>query len=321
MKVRIPATSANMGPGFDSFGLALQLYNEIEVERIEQGLVITVDGEGSEYVPLDEQNIVFQAIRYVFEKAGEEVPPLNIHIHNEVPITRGLGSSATAIVGGVLAANRLLNDRYSQQRLLTFASDLEGHPDNVSAAMLGGFVVSGQFAAGAAVLYKRFELPKEFTCVVAVPNFHLATSVSRNVLPEQVKFCDAVANIGAAGLLVAAVASGDMELLRDSMRDLIHEPYRMPLVPGMEKAVRLAREAGAFGVALSGAGPSVIAFCDENRMERIRAALFAGLAEAGTNCTTLVLKPDWNGASFVDEEKYRHSPAQTSGFEKSVRIS
>jgi homoserine kinase len=298
MRIRIPATTANIGPGFDSFGMALQLYNEVEITAIPEGLVITADGDGCQHVPLDEKNIVYQAMRYVFYKAGKMLPGLKIHIHNEVPITRGLGSSATAIVGGVLAANRLLGDRFDKQTLLEFATALEGHPDNVSAALLGGFVVSGQY--GQTVVYKRFDVPKQLQCVVAVPEFQLSTSASRNVLPATVEFRHAVFNVKSAGLIVAAFASQDLTLLQHAMRDYLHEPYRMKLIPGMDKAVQLARHAGALGVALSGAGPSILALCD-TQIDSVAESLQAGLQEAGTDCKIYVLQPDLEGARILSE--------------------
>jgi homoserine kinase len=298
MRIRIPATTANMGPGFDSFGMALQLYNEIEVEQIPEGLLITADGEGSHHVPLDDKNIVYQSIRYVFYKANQALPGLAIHIHNEVPITRGLGSSATAIVGGVLAANQLLDNRFEMKELLEFATALEGHPDNVCAALFGGFVVSAHH--GSQVAYKRFDIPSQLTCVVAIPEFQLSTAASRNVLPAMVEFRHAVANVSSAGLVVAAFASGDLSLLKAAMKDMLHEPYRMKLIPGMDQAVELARQAGALGVALSGAGPSIIAFCD-GRHDQVSDALAEGLRAAGTDCQVRVMLPDSFGAKVLPE--------------------
>ncbi|BCJ85947.1 homoserine kinase [Effusibacillus dendaii] len=301
VSVRIPATTANLGPGFDTFGMALSLYNTLEADWSGNGqLRIEVTGDGAHLVPVNETNTVYKAMQQVFMEAGENEllteRGLHIRIHNNVPVTRGMGSSATAIVGGLWAANEMLNYPLSEQKLVELAVRLEGHPDNVTPAIFGGVVVSG--VVNEKVYVKRFSAPIGMRCVVAVPDFQLATRTSRKALPPALPYADAVHNVNRASLMVAALSDGNLQMFCELMEDRLHEPYRMPLVPGMQKAIQFAREAGALAAVLSGSGPSLIAFCQEGA-EQIGEALQKGFRSEGITSAILHLTPAAKGVAGV----------------------
>jgi len=262
VRVQIPATTANMGPGFDTLGMALKLFNIIEMEETGIGLNIEVEGDGAEKIPRDATNIVYLAASRVFKLAKYEPRGLRIKIINNIPLARGLGSSASAIIGGAVAANKISGGVLGEKELLNLATEIEGHPDNVAPALIGGIVVSA--TADGEVKYSKIEPPAKLRCVVAVPDFALPTKLAREVLPQSVSLTDAVFNISRTALLVTALIKQDFNLLSTAMDDRIHQPYRANLVPGMKKVFAAAKLAGARGIVLSGAGPALIAFCDEN---------------------------------------------------------
>lgn len=294
VRVKVPATTANLGPGFDTLGMALSLYNVIEAESWPGGIQIEVSGEGRELVPCARNNVVYEAIQRVYERMGIRMRGVRLHIHNEVPVTRGLGSSATAIVGGLLAANALCGSLLTQEELLEMAVALEGHPDNVAPAMLGGVVVSG--VIDGKTYAKRFAAPPGLHCVVATPQFQLSTALSRRVLPSTVPFSDAVHNLNHVALLVSSLSDGDLSLFGRVMHDRLHEPYRKKLIPGMEKAFHAAREAGALAAALSGSGPSLIAFCLDGQSGPVGQALQEAFWEEGVESRIFHLLPEERGA-------------------------
>ncbi|WP_018132436.1 homoserine kinase [Effusibacillus pohliae] len=299
VRVRVPATTANLGPGFDTFGMALSLYNTVEAAWSSGGLQIEVTGDGAQLVPVDETNAVYQAMRSVFELAGQasllDERGLSIRIHNEVPVTRGMGSSATAIVGGLWVANELLGQPLSKGKLLQLAVELEGHPDNVAPAIFGGIVAAGM--VGGKVYVKRFSPLAGMQCVVAVPEFQLATRTSRKALPPAVPHADAVSNVNRASLMVAALVDGDLELFCELMEDRLHEPYRMPLIPGMKEAIARAKKAGALAAVLSGSGPALIAFCRGEGAD-VGAALQSGFRSEGIDSNILYLQPAERGVEI-----------------------
>jgi homoserine kinase len=262
IRVQIPATTANMGPGFDTLGMALKLYNFVEMEETGLGLKIDVDGDGADKIPRDASNIVYQAASKLFKLVNYQPVGLRLKITNNIPLARGLGSSASAIVGGLIAANKLSGSRLGEKELLNLATEIEGHPDNVAPALLGGIVVSAQ--VDGEIKFAKIEPPVKLKCVVAIPDFALPTKLAREVLPQSVSMTDAVFNIGRVSLLVTALIRQDFNLMATAMDDRIHQPYRASLVPGMKKVFAAAKLAGAKGVVLSGAGPTLIAFCDIN---------------------------------------------------------
>ena len=292
-RISVPATSANLGPGFDCLGLALGLHLVLEVEEREgEGLQLEAFGEGAEVVARDESNQIYQGMARVFERKGYRPGTLHLRCRNEIPLARGLGSSAAAYATGLAAGVLLSGGELDREELIELGVEAEGHPDNVVPAMLGGFTVAASGRAGMACT--RLEPPRELRVVVAVPDFELPTAEARKVLPRQVDFGDAVANQGRVGLLVAALAKNRLELLRTAMEDYLHQPYRAELVPGMEEVGQAALEAGALGAALSGAGSSMLAFVID-KGEEVGRAMREVWKEMGIEAKSHILEVDREG--------------------------
>ena len=263
IKVKIPATTANCGPGFDSIGIACTYYNELEVTELDTDEIqLEVTGEGEGTIPATRENIVCQAMEKVFQRVGYECKGIRLNMHNNIPLARGLGSSAAAIVGGLFAANELSGSKLTRNDLFELATEMEGHPDNVAPAIFGGITVS--MMNDGKPSYLRFMPPKPLYMIVAIPQFRLATKTARSVLPKEVPHADAVFNLSRTAMLVTALNQGKYEYLAQALEDKLHQPYRMPLIQGMQDVVTLAQEAGAYGCVISGAGPSLIAFADKN---------------------------------------------------------
>ncbi|HHY93885.1 MAG TPA: homoserine kinase [Firmicutes bacterium] len=291
LRVSVPASTANLGPGFDAVGLALDLFNVLEVEPGDGEFRVDVLGEGAG-LPLAE-NLAARALQEAFRQAGQKLPPLRLRQTNRIPMGSGMGSSAAAVVGGLVLANALLGDPWPGERLLEMACELEGHPDNVAPALWGGLVVSCRSEAG--IRFLRLEAPTELHAVLVVPEFVVSTARARQLLPEEVPFPDAVFNLGRTALLVGALVSRRYDLLREAMQDRLHQPYRAPLVPGMEEALEAAREAGALGAALSGSGPSLLAFAVGDSRP-IAEAMQVVLARHGVESTWMTARPTAWGA-------------------------
>jgi homoserine kinase len=256
VRVRVPATSANLGPGFDVLGLALGLYNEVVFEETD-GLSLTIDGEGAGFLARGADNVVVRAARMAYEAAGKPFRGAAIRCVNRIPPARGLGSSAAAWVGGLVAANAALGSPLDRDAVLVLACRAEGHPDNVAAALLGGLTVA--CAVEGKVAAVSLPVPAEITWVVLVPEAHSSTHEARAVLAPTVSRADAVFNLQRMGLLLAALGTGKTELIGLGMEDRLHQPQRLPLFPWMDTVRRAAIEAGALGCVLSGAGPSLLA--------------------------------------------------------------
>lgn len=300
IRVQIPATTANMGPGFDTLGMALKLYNIVEMEEAKQGLYIDIEGDGADKIPRDASNIVYISAAKVFKTVGFEPKGLRIRMTNNIPLARGLGSSAAAIIGGLLAANILSGGRLGEKELLNLATEIEGHPDNVAPALVGGIVVTVQ--ADNEIKYYKIEPPPKLKCVVAIPDFTLPTKLAREVLPQSVSLTDAVYNIGRTALLVTALIKQDFNMLSAAMDDKIHQPYRANLVPGMKKVFAAAKLAGARGIALSGAGPALIAYCDDNT-GLIATVMKETFLQSGVYARVLELEPNPVGAVALEVMK------------------
>ena len=258
LRIRIPATTANLGPGFDCLGLALDWWNTIEVEPIERGLKVECDCPPGVDIPLNRHNLVIYGMDALFRLAHRKRPPLRVHSTTHIPIASGLGSSSAAIVGGMVAANALMGDLYSRDELVTVATRIEGHPDNVAPALLGGLMVAAM--DGKQVTVARFPVPRELRCVLFVPNISLLTKKARGVLPKRIPRADAIYNASRVALWIAALRERRWDWLAVATQDHLHQPYRAKLVPGMYALFEAAKSAGARGAALSGAGPTVIAF-------------------------------------------------------------
>ena len=308
--VEVPATAANLGAGYDCVGLALDLTDRVALEAVarpEAGIELVVDGEGAEELPADRSNRLVRAIDAALAIAMEGEPAAlgwRIHMTNRIPLARGLGSSAAATIAGVVAANALTGGPLSQRRMLELATEIEGHPDNAAPALLGGFTVSGVVPGpdGRDIVEAiRFDVPAPLRAVLFIPDLPLATSEMRAALPATVPHADAVHNIAAVGLGVAGLAAGRYDLLRALTVDRIHEPYRAAVYPQLPGLVAAAREAGAIGACLSGAGSTIIAFADHPiAVERVAAALRARAEADGLGGRVHVAAPQAAGARVVE---------------------
>lgn len=292
VRVRVPASSANLGPGFDALGLALALHNEVTA-RESDGVSVTVDGEGAGTVPGGEDNVVARAVRAVYEAAGRPFPGCTLTCLNRIPLARGLGSSAAAWVGGLLAGNALLDSPLDRPALLTLAAQAEGHPDNVAAALYGGLTVSCPGPHGTTAV--SLPVPRHLRWVVLIPDTTSATSEARAVLPATVPRSDAVFNVQRVALLLAGLQADRPEALRLALQDRLHEPYRLALFPWMPAVAAAARGAGALGCVLSGAGPSLLAVVSGDA-ETVAVAMETALREAGLTGRARPLSVDGQGA-------------------------
>jgi len=292
--VRVPATSANLGPGFDVLALALGLYNDIAYGEAEH-VVVTIDGEGAGRLDTGSHNVVVRAARMVYEAAGRRFAGAAIHCINRIPPARGLGSSAAAWVGGLVAANATLGSPLDRDAILALACRAEGHPDNVAAALLGGLTVS--CAPDDRVTAVSLPVPAEIGWVVLVPETESSTREARAVLPATVSRADAVFNLQCMGLLLAAIAVGRADLLTVAMDDRLHQPQRQGLFPWMETVRRAALDAGALGCVLSGAGPSLLAPV-RGPGESVARAMERALREAGVAGRAMPLPVDTVGATW-----------------------
>ena len=267
MKVRVPSSSANLGPGFDSFAVALPLLAEFEL-RAARTWSVSANGDG---VPAGEENLFVVGARAVARAAHREIAPQHVEQRSAIPVARGLGSSAAAIVGGAVAANALLGEPLDRRTLLRVASDVEGHADNVAAALYGALTVALPENDGP--IATRIVFPSTWRACVLIPGTTLETEKARSILPAEVSRSDAVFNLAHAAALIAAVLRSDGALLAIAMRDRLHQPARTSLVPALAEIIAAAREAGAFGAALSGAGPSVIAIAPARLAARVVSAM------------------------------------------------
>jgi homoserine kinase len=262
ISVKVPATTANLGPGFDALGLALNLWNETEFSTTDDNqMTMTISGEGQGSLPKDASNCIIESALQVYDMVHKPCNGLRIHSINRIPIGSGLGSSSAAMLTGMLGANALLGEPFSQEEILKLAIETEGHPDNVAPAMLGGLVAS--------IVYEdrviSLKLPAranhgQIHMTVVWPDFDFPTKHARTILPNLIERKDAIYNISRAVLVTEALRTGDLDLLGKAMSDALHQPYRIPMIPGAQFAMDAARSAGAAAVALSGAGPSLIAF-------------------------------------------------------------
>ena len=293
VRVVVPASTANLGPGFDCLGLALGLYNTFEVTLLPEGADTRFDisGEGAGKLPTDSSNLFAQATRSLWEAAEHSPPGLHVISSNGIPVGSGLGSSSAAVVGGLVAGNALFGSELSRDELLVRAFEIEGHPDNLAAAIYGGLVL---VAIDGKALHSTSIDVSSMKVVIALPAVTLATVEARKVLPLSVPHADAVFNISHAAFVVQALQRGDYSLLSWAMQDRLHQPYRRELIYGFDAAEQAARENGAVAVTLSGAGPGLAAFAEQGH-EEIAAAMSEAFADKGMPCRTFVLPVDRQG--------------------------
>ena len=296
-RIRLPGSTANLGPGYDALGLALSIYNYVAVKtRSRPDLSFSIEGEGEGILPANEENLFYHAAQFAAQRAGKTLPGIDIHMHNTVPLARGLGSSSTAIVGGIIAANCLLGEPFSQMEMLDIATAIEGHPDNVSPCLLGGLTAS--IMDGKRVACLRALPPKELRAVVAIPEFELKTEHARNVLPDSISHHDAVFSTSRACIVTAALITGNFEHLAVGMQDRLHHPYRAKLIPGFDQILAEAVKAGAWGAALSGAGPTLIALTTQNA-DAIGQAMIGIWARKNIQARYHILEIDPSGATVT----------------------
>jgi homoserine kinase len=296
-RIRVPGSSANLGPGFDALALALELFVDVSAAPPSSEPRVLLAGGHSAGLPEDDNNLIWQAFLHAFRKAGQSAPDLQLEVRNEIPLGRGLGSSGAAAVAGIALANVVGRLHMTPLDVLMLAVEVEGHPDNVAASALGGLAVVAPPSQAI-----RLPWPSQVAVVVASPDVPLATSRARAALPDSYSRADAVFNLQRATLLVAAAASGNTGALRVALQDRWHQPYRAALVPGLEDA--LAMECpGLYGVALSGAGPSLIAFVDRDNPEPARHALEAIYRRLGITGIVRGLKVAANGVEVLEPEQ------------------
>lgn len=313
--VRVPATSANLGPGFDAIGMALDMWSEFTVERSDKFEVIC-EGEGAYDMPLDDTNLVCFGLKAAFQKAGKDVPLLKYHLVNRIPYARGLGSSSAAIVGGLVAGCVLAGHRvpmWGSEELLNMASEIEGHPDNVAPALYGGIQLG--IHTGERWMTERVNLPPGLQCVCFIPDVIGKTSTARGVLTDTITRKEAVFNIGRVAWLINALASNNIDQLRYGVEDALHQPQRGAAVyPHLYPIIKAAEEAGASAAYLSGAGPTVMAITSgasgdiftqrakERVDSKVAEAMLAASAKCGTVGQVFITAPSEQGAYVVSAE-------------------
>jgi homoserine kinase len=263
IKVSVPATSANVGSGFDALGLAVTLYNTATFEESD---VLDISAADDTRIPRGETNLIYRSAKVLFDRVGKQMPTLKIVQTNPIPMARGLGSSSACIIAGLLGANRMLGDVLNKQELLTLATDIEGHPDNVAPALLGG-LTSSVFEKGQVYSVKR-DVDQSLCFAAFVPDYKLLTEAARAALPQTIPHKDAVYNLSRAALLPAAFCEGRHDLLAIATEDRLHQPYRLPLMPGAKEVFAIAKECGAKAVYVSGAGSTVMAVAERADAER-----------------------------------------------------
>ncbi len=299
--VTVPATTANLGPGFDCIGAALTLYNELKftcskLDRAKK-LIINVTGDEAAKVAKDESNLVYQAFIKFFQHIQQTPPPVNIEIKLGVPLARGLGSSATAIVGGLIGANVLAGEILTPAQIMELAIAIEGHPDNVVPALWGGCCLAATSDTG----WEICDIPwcKDVVPVVAIPDFELSTSVARQVLPTQVSRGDAIFNTAHLGLLLRGLETGNKNWLRAALQDKLHQPYRKYLIHGYDDLYAVALLSGAYGMVISGAGPTLLALTDTSNSASVAAAMASEWQKQAIKAQVKILQIDRQGATSV----------------------
>jgi homoserine kinase len=300
VRVQVPATTANLGPGFDTLGMALNLYAWIEMGAARE-TKIRLMGEQIEGIPADKSNLVYLVAQEVMSAAGVHMPELEITMCSDIPLTRGLGSSAAAIVGGMVAANALIGSPLTKEQIFQMATRREKHPDNVGAALFGGIVVTAWDGEAAQVL--KIPPHENLEVLAVIPDYQLETKKARGILPQQVPLKDAVYNISRSSLLVASLCSGELGMIRHAMKDVLHQPYRAELIPGMKQILAEAVHHGALGVALSGGGPTLLALVEKGseRKQELEQFFSQTLKQENITFQTKWLKPCLAGARVLTD--------------------
>lgn len=309
VSVKVPATSANLGPGFDCLGIALPIYNTVTIDETVlpgTGVEINILSQDEnfddliiDHIPTDENSIVYKAVELLYNSIGQTPSELKINIQTQIPVTRGLGSSAAVIVGALIAANHLLGEPADESAILSIATEIEGHPDNVTPAVVGGLVLSSMEDDGS-ILYRKIDWPEDWAITVCVPDVELATEISRSVLPENVPMQDAVFNTKRMGMLIQAIHTQDEELMKAALTDKLHQPYRAKLVPWMDEINQsIKHDDDIFGCVLSGAGSTVLVISKQNATDRVRGKISEVMTNLNVKAEIKTLKVENDGATIV----------------------
>lgn len=299
--VRVPASAANLGSGVDCMGVALSLYLEVTFRPADQTSFRFQMSDGSRPVLSDDENLILVAMRCAATHLGRSLPDCEVTVQSDVPLSRGLGSSSSAIVAGLLGGFLLLGETPKTDTLLRLATELEGHPDNVTPALLGGFTVAATGESGE-VLYQKLTVAP-LSAVVGIPDFHLSTHAMRQALPETVPLADAVRQVQRVSLLTAALQTGAFELLNGATQDLLFTPPRAPFMPYLYEAFAVGRANGAYCCMISGAGPTVLALCAESDAATVQRAWQALFSQKEIPARVLVLPVDHTGAVWTRKEE------------------
>lgn len=295
--IKVPATSANLGPGFDTMGLALDLFLEVRLEiTASKHIELFFNGEDKDLIEKrPENNLLIRAMNRVFQESGQEMPGLRLAVENSIPLGKGLGSSAAAIVAGVHAANFLLEQRFPREELIKWAVEMEGHADNVVPAVAGGLTTVMLYDGQ--VYFQKLDFPDEIELIVAIPDFNLPTEKSRSILPEQIDLQKTVANLQRACFFLASIFNSDLRSINMAMDDMIYQPLRKQFIPGFEQVLHDAGDSGALGVALSGAGPSILAFTIKNK-EQVGEAMQKAFQRSGIDSRIIYLRANKTGVEI-----------------------
>jgi homoserine kinase len=294
LKVTVPASTSNLGPGFDTFGLALNIYMKVHVELKKASESLKISAEGINHrIPLDKSNLIYRTIELFSIKFNRRIPGLDIHIINEIPLNGGLGASGSAIVAGALIANEIFNLGLSSQDMINTGIEIEGHPDNVSASMLGGFTVNCRDRSSTWHT-KSFKI-YGIKVIAVIPEIKVDTVKARKILPRSIPMEDAIRNIENASFLLSSLISGDVEGLRFAMSDFIHERYRKKFIPGFDHVREAGIRAGALSVNISGSGSTVVAFATGNERE-IGEEMVKAFLRSNVNSYYKILEVDNRGA-------------------------
>lgn len=296
---RIPASTSNLGPGFDALSLALEMYLQISIDVLPPGSITTIEARGCDAgkIPLTAENLILRVADYIAVHRARPLPPLRMSIDNQIPLARGLGSSAAAIIAGATVYELARQDPLPLQELFLYCREFESHPDNLAAALSGGLVIAAVSDSGEVLLAKQ-KIDSAIQPVVVIPDFELSTERARAALPKTYSREDVVFNIQRSALTVVALISGNHWILREAMRDHLHQPFRAPLIPGFDEVLTLDVP-GLLGVALSGAGPTVLAFAPPGAADSVGRAIAATFGRHGVNATPHVLNVDEVGREVM----------------------
>lgn len=296
IEIRIPATSANVGPGFDCLGIAFNLYNRYFIEEIKEGLII----EGCDKEFANENNLIYTSMKKCFQKVGYNYKGIKIKIENDIPVSRGLGSSAACILGGIIGANEIAGRTLSKSEMLQLATEIEGHPDNVAPALYGGMMVS--LLEDSKVYHSRIEIAKGLKFLALIPDFKLSTEESRTILPKRIHYKDGVFNVGRVSLMISTLINGQFDLIKIACKDRLHQKYRGNLIDDYDMIMEYCERLDSLGVFLSGAGPTIMVILKE-RNDSFYNEIESCLSRLRNRWVVKELNIDFNGAIIKNIHK------------------